>query len=140
MGGGRKRTLICLGSYNIRNRGNGGLDYAIRGMDQANLELGVLQDIKVKDGFYTRRSSGNIFFTIDVPSRQHVRVLVFYYTLPRFSKEALHQFGTNLISFHLESGGRQWYIVGCYLAPDKASTIEHIVMDIIQCSRVKKFW
>ena len=37
---------------------------------------------------------------------------------------------SNVVSFQLESGDRWWYIVGCYLAPDDASTIEDIVAAI----------
>ena len=31
------------------------------------------------------------------------------------------------IGFHLDTGKRQWYIVGCYLAPDNTLTIENFV-------------
>ena len=32
---------IIFGAYNIRNRRNGGLESAIRGMSQANMDLGI---------------------------------------------------------------------------------------------------
>ena len=32
-----------------------------------------------------------------------------------------------MISFKVVSGRRRWYIVGCYLAPDYAQTIERVV-------------
>ena len=31
------------------------------------------------------------------------------------------------MSFELATGERQWYIIGCYLAPDDTSTIERVV-------------
>ena len=38
--GGAVETVIRFGTYNIRNRRNGIIDYALRRMDQANLYLG----------------------------------------------------------------------------------------------------
>ena len=37
---------IKFGTYNIRNGRNGGLEAALRGMAQANIDLGVLQETK----------------------------------------------------------------------------------------------
>ena len=44
-----------------------------------------------------------------------------------------HDFGINVVRFQIAWGGRRWYIVGCYLAPYDASTIERIVIVIGQC-------
>ena len=52
---------------------------------------------------------------------------VFYRPSPHFVLEAVRQFGLNVVSFHLATGARQWYIIGCYLAPDKTSTIERMI-------------
>ena len=41
--------------------------------------------------------------------------------------EAVQKFGLNVIGFQLAMGARQWYIVGCYLAPDDTSKIEGVV-------------
>ena len=40
---------------------------------------------------------------------------------------SLRYFGPNLLSFEVATGGRQWYIIGCYIAPDNARTIERVV-------------
>ena len=39
-----------FGTYNIRNGRNGGLEAALRGMDQANLDMRILQETKITDG------------------------------------------------------------------------------------------
>ena len=44
---------IKFGTYNIRNGRNGVLEAALGGMDQANIDLGVLQDTKCTDSVYT---------------------------------------------------------------------------------------
>ena len=52
---------------------------------------------------------------------------MFHQTAPHFAVEDVQQFGTNVVGFQLATGQRQWYIVVCYLAPDKTSTIESVV-------------
>ena len=46
---------IKSGTYNIRNGPNGGLEAALRGMEQANLDMGILQETKITNGVYTAR-------------------------------------------------------------------------------------
>ena len=38
---------IIFVTYNIRNGRNGGLEAALRGMSQANMNLGILQETKL---------------------------------------------------------------------------------------------
>ena len=42
--------MIKFGTYNIRNGRNRGLESALRGMAQANIDLGVFQETKCTDG------------------------------------------------------------------------------------------
>ena len=42
-GSTKEEVLIKFGTYNIRNGRNGGLESALRGMAQANIDLGVFQ-------------------------------------------------------------------------------------------------
>ena len=46
--------MIRFGSYNICNFQNGGIKYALQGMSQANLQLGIFQEMKVTRVIYTR--------------------------------------------------------------------------------------
>ena len=54
----RGRVPIRFGTYNIRNRQNRGLELALRGVYQANMDLGIFQETKITDGIYTRGSAG----------------------------------------------------------------------------------
>ena len=58
-----------FGTYNIRNGRNGGLEAALRGRDQANMDLGVMQETKITDSVYTRVSAGYRVVATDAPSR-----------------------------------------------------------------------
>ena len=41
--------------------------------------------------------------------------------------EAVQEYGPNVLSFEVATGARRWYIIGCYLVPDDAEMIEHVV-------------
>ena len=41
--------------------------------------------------------------------------------------EAVRDYGPNILSFEVATGGRRWYIIVCYLAPDDARKIERVV-------------
>ena len=41
--------------------------------------------------------------------------------------EAVREYGPNVMRFELATGARQWYIIGCYLAPDNTFSIEHVI-------------
>ena len=117
---------IRFGTYNIRNRRNGGLEVALRGMSQANMDLGILQETKLTDGIYTRGSAGYSLVATDAPSQHRGGVAIFYRSEPHFTVEAVEKFGPNVIGFQLVTGARRWYIVGVYLAPDSTETMERV--------------
>ena len=52
---------------------------------------------------------------------------MFHQSEPHFTVGVVQKFGPNVVGFQLATGARQWYIVGCYLAPDNTSTIESVV-------------
>ena len=79
---------IRFGTYNIRNGRNGGLESALRGMSQANMDLGIYQEKKATDGIYTRGSAGYIVVAIDAPIRHRGGVAVFHRPVPHFAVEA----------------------------------------------------
>ena len=103
-GGGGRQTLIRFGVYNIWNRRNGGLESVLRGMEQTNADVGMLQEEKLTAGIYTWGSSEYRVITTRAPSRQCGGVGLFYQDSPTFAVKALHQFGVNIIAFHLAMG------------------------------------
>ena len=71
------KVPIIFGTYNIRNGQNGGLEEALRGVSQANMDLGILQETKLTDGIYTRGSTGYTVIATDAPSRHLGGVTLF---------------------------------------------------------------
>ena len=41
--------------------------------------------------------------------------------------EDVREYGPNVLSFEVAAGAWRWYIIGCYLTPDDAETIERVV-------------
>ena len=105
------KVSIRFGTYNIHNGRNGGLEAALRGMSQANIDLGILQETKITDGIYTRGSAGYSVIATDALSRHRGGVELFYRSEPHFVVEAVEKFGPNVIGFHLATGARRWSIV-----------------------------
>ena len=118
---------IRFGTYNIRNGHIGVLDSALWGVSLANMDLSILQETKLTDGIYTRRSAGCSVVATDAPSRHRGGVAIFHRPAPHFGLEAVRKYGPNVIGFQLATGAWRWYIVECYLAPDNTSTIERVV-------------
>ena len=96
-------------------------------MSQANMDLGIFQEMKCTDGIYTRKSAGYRVVATDAPSRHRGGVALFYRPLPLFEVEAVREYGINFLRFEVATGARRWYIIRCYLAPDDAETIERVV-------------
>ena len=80
---------IMFGTYNIRNCRNGGLESALRGMSQANMDLGIFREKNVTDGIYTRGSAGYSVVATDAPSQHRSGVEVFHRPAPHFAAEAV---------------------------------------------------
>ena len=93
------------------------MESALRGMSQANMDLGILQEKKLTDGIYTRRSVGYSVVAMDVAIQHHGGVAIFHRPAPQFAVEAVQKFGLNVIGFQLATGAQRYYIVGCYLRP-----------------------
>ena len=128
--------MIRFGTYNIHNGRNGEIDSALQVMSKANIDLEVFQKTKVTDRFHTHASVGYLIFATYVPVQHSIGVTVFYMDkLPQFQVEAMQQHDTNVLCFQVDSGGRRWFIVGCYLAPNGADTIKCIVAAIGQRPR-----
>ena len=107
----RGRVSIRFGTYNIPNRRNAGLELALRGMYQANMDLGIFQETKVTNGVYTYGSSGYSVVATYAPIRHRGGVTIFYFLSPRFAVEAVQKFSPNVVGSQLEMGERRWYII-----------------------------
>ena len=102
------KVPIRLGTYNIHNGQKGELEMALRGMSQANMDLGILQETKLTDGIYTRGSASYSVIETDALSPHRGGITLFYRSKPHFVVEAEEKFGPNVLGFQLATGARQW--------------------------------
>ena len=71
-----------------------------------------------------RRNRGFWVMATEAPSVRFGGVAIFYREAEHFSVEELRLHGPNVIGFRLVMGRRRWRVVGLYIAPINASTIE----------------
>ena len=105
-GSTKEEVPIRFGTYNIRNGRSGGLESALLGMAQANIDLGVFQETKCTDRIYTRESAGYRVVATDAPSPHRGAVALFYRPSPLFAVEAVREYGPNVLSFEVATGWR----------------------------------
>ena len=96
--------------------------------------MGIFQYNKVKYGIYMCVPAGYRVLAADMPIRNPWVVAIFYWYVPHFKVEYFQPHGRNMMSFQLDSDKRKWFIVGCYISLDNASTIERAITDIIKCT------
>ena len=101
----RETAPIGFSTYTICNGRNGGLEPTLRGMSQANMGLGILQETKITDNIFTCRSAEYSIVALDKPSQYRGGLLVFHQLAQNFSVEAIQKFGPNAVGFHLVTGG-----------------------------------
>ena len=90
--------------YNIRNGRDVRLELSLRGVVQANLDMGFFQETKVIYGFQTRMLEGYCVLPTDAPSRNRGGLAVFYQYSPQFQVKSLHPHRPNLLRFQVASG------------------------------------
>ena len=76
-------------------------------MDQANMDLGIMQEMKITDGVYTRASAGYRVVATDAPSRHRGGIALFYREGAGFVVKEVRPYGPNVISFEVVTGRRR---------------------------------
>ena len=133
-GGKRSQTkkveVVYFGTHNIQNGRNGDLGLAWNRMYQANVDLGLLQGTKSFGGLYAQESAGFCIVVYGGLSRHRRGMTPFYKYLLFFVVEYQQQHGPNIIRFQILPDKIRCHVVGCYLAPHNASTLEVVTAAI----------
>ena len=96
-------------------------------MEQGQVDLGVIQETKLINRVYMRESIGFQVTTAAALSAHCGGIAVFYRKAENLANEELCIHGPNVISVHMVTGRRRWHIIGRYIFPSDASTIEYII-------------
>jgi hypothetical protein len=114
---------VALASFNIRSGRNGGLESALRVMDNLGIDLGFLVETKLTGGVYTRFLSGYNVLALEAPSAWQGGIALFWRGNNSYEIKETRIWGSNVISLHLIVGSTRFFVVGCYIAPSDLTTL-----------------
>ena len=97
------------------------------------MELGFFQETKFTVRIQTCKLEGYHVLAADAPIWYHRLAALFFRDTYHFQVKVFHPHRPNVTSFQLASRRGRWFILGYYLAPYDASTINSNVIDVIQC-------
>ena len=108
---------VVLASFNIQSGHNGGLESALRAMDNLGVELGFLVETKLTAGIYTRFSSGYSVLTSEAPSAWQGGIALFWRDNNLYKIKETQIWGSNVISLHLIVGSTRFLLWGATSHP-----------------------
>ena len=126
---------VTLASFNIQRGRNGGIEAALRVMDQLGIDIGFLLETKLMGGIYTWHLSGyNVLASNAMPSSSG-GIALFWRGNISYEVEETRIWGPNVISMHLMMGSTQFFIVGCYIPPSDLETLACIDKAWCECPK-----
>jgi hypothetical protein len=92
---------VSFASFNIRSGRNGGLEVALRAMNQLGVDIGFLLKTKLTGGIYTRYSSGYSVLALTATSVQQGGIALFWRGNNLYEVKETQIWGVNVISLQL---------------------------------------
>jgi hypothetical protein len=117
---------VLFASFNIQSGRNGGLEGALRAMDQLGVDIGFLLEKKMTRGIYTRYSSRYSVLALTAMLVWQGGIALFWRGNNLYEVEEMRIWGANVISLHLMMGAVHFYVVGCYIPPSDLEMLTHI--------------
>ncbi len=114
---------VALASFNIQSDRNGGLEAALRAMDQLGVDIGFLVETKLMEGIYTRHLSGYDVLASTGTLSSSGGIALFWRGNGSYEVKETRVWGPNIISLHLMMGACQFYVVGCYIPPSDLTAL-----------------
>ncbi len=105
---------VSFASFNIRS---GGLEGALRAMDQLGVDIGFLLETKFTGGIYTCYSSGYSVLASAATSVPQEGIALFWRGNISYEVEEMRIRGANVISVQLRMDNVQFFVVGCNIRP-----------------------
>ncbi len=117
---------IAIASFNIQSGRNGGLEAALRAMDQLGVDIRLLVETKLTRGIYTRHLLGYDVLASTATSSSSGGIALFWRGNILYEVEETRIWGPNVISLHLMMGSTRFFVVGCYIPPSDLETLAYI--------------
>ena len=91
-------------------------------MKLMGVDCGVLSETKLTKGVYTRWSSRYSVRSTHVLSKWQGGISLFWRASEMYEVEEVEIRGPNVLTFQLVLGATRWYVIGCYIPPNKLTT------------------
>jgi exonuclease III len=114
---------VTLISFNIQSGRNGGLEAALRAMDQLGVDIGFLVETKLTGGIYTWHSLGYDVLALTATSSSSGGIALFWRSNTSYKVKETQIWGPNVISLHLMMGSTKFFVMGCYIPPSDLETL-----------------
>jgi exonuclease III len=123
------KPQIRIATFNIRSGRGERLIAALRALEQLNVDVGLLTEVKLTDERYTRHSFGYEVAATTAVHHSQGGVALCWRDTEVSQVEGVHRHGPNVISCELVTGGRRWLVIGAYIPPSEVdgSTCQHIL-------------
>ena len=123
------KAQFKIATYNILCGRRERMVSALRAIEQLNVDIALLTEVKVTGEAYTRYSHGYNVKASKASSAHCGGVALCWRDSDIYQVEGTHIHGPNVISFELVTGHRRWLVIGAYIPPseDDGSTCEHML-------------
>jgi hypothetical protein len=92
---------VALASFNIRSGRNGGIEAALRAMDQLGVDIGFLLERRLTGGIYTWHLLGYDVLALNTTLSSSGGIALFWRDNISYEVEETRIWGPNVISMHL---------------------------------------
>jgi hypothetical protein len=123
---GKEKRRIWIATFNIRNGRQGNLESALRALMKMNVDIGLLEETKIKDEKYKKKSFGYNVIATRAESVFEGGITLVYRSSPFWTIESIRLYNPNSISFELITGIRRYACVGVYIPPSDTITVDTI--------------
>jgi hypothetical protein len=117
---------VSFASFTIRSGCNGGLEGALRAMNQLGVDIGFLLETKLTGGIYTRYSSGYSVLASTATSVRQGGIALFWRGNNSYEVEETRIWGVNVINLQLRMDNVRFFVVGCYIPPSNLETLTDV--------------
>ena len=118
-----KAKDIKLATLKFRSGRAGGLEAALRALNQGNVYMGISQEMKLTDGIHAQLGEGYAVWVSAAEIRHWGGVAVVWRKDVGWQEEGIVNFGPNVASLLLMLRSWRWYVVGVYVPPNDAPAI-----------------
>jgi hypothetical protein len=121
------RTTVRWCTYNIEHHGLLRLQLALKNMARLRMDFGFMTETKIANGLYPKEYWGyNLHSTI--ATNNQGGVTLFYRENANYTIELIKEWGPNVLSCVVVSGGKRWTAVGIYIPPNEVdgTTLAHL--------------